>query len=140
MQLITRKNFFTIVCISFTISVLIKVIWEKIIGFTDPHYIENTLLCLGISVFITFILAIHYYLQRFPFIPVFLGQYLVTVALTFAFIAVTSQFAEIAPTAYWDMFISVTIPFMICACIYYMIFFHQIKKANKMFESLSSEG
>ena len=66
MKLINRKNFISIVCISFTVLVLVKLIWEKAIGLTDPRYTENIFISLGFSVLITVILAVHYYLQRFP--------------------------------------------------------------------------
>ena len=137
MKLINRKNFISIVCISFTFLVLGKLIWEKIIGFTDPHYTENIFLTLGFAILIPAILAVHYYLQQFPFIPVFIGQYVVTVAIVLGVIWVIGHFAELAPTAYRDMFVSVTIPFIICAVIYYIIFFRQIRKANEILENLT---
>ena len=136
MKLITRKNFISIVCISFTLIVCGKLILEKLTDFTDKHYTENIFTCLGFSVFITLILSLHYYLQRFPFIPVFLGQYAVTVALVFLLVWVSGHFSENSPNAYRDMFISVTIPFIIGAAVYYIYFFMQIKKANKMLENI----
>ncbi len=139
MKLINRKNFISIVCISFTVLVLVKLIWEKAIGFTDPRYTENIFISLGFSVLITVILAVHYYLQRFPFVPVFAGQYLITVGLVLGGVWAIGHMVPLAPTAYRDMFISVTIPFVVCAIIYYAIFFHQIKKANAIIESLNEE-
>ena len=137
MKLITRRNFISIICISFTLIVLAKLIWEKITGFTDNNYTVNIFICLGISVIITIVLATHYYLQRFPFIPVFAGQYLFTVLMVFGLIFIMGHFTDIASTAYRDMFISVTIPFILCAGVYYTIFFQQIKKANIMLEELN---
>ena len=136
MKLITRKNFISIVCISFTLIVCGKLILEKLTDFTDKHYTENIFICLGFSVFITLILSLHYYLQRFPFIPVFLGQYAVTVALVFLLVWVSGHFSENSPNAYRDMFISVTIPFICGAAVYYISFFRQIKKANKILEEM----
>ncbi len=136
MKLITRKNFISIACISFTLIVLVKLIYEKVIGFTDVNYTENIFICLGISVAITLILALHYYLQRFPFIPVFIGQYAVCLALVLGFVRISAAFTDVAPTAYRDMFLSVTIPFIVCAIVYYIIFFRQIKKANEILLSL----
>ena len=122
MRLINKKNFISIVCISFTLIVLVKLIWEKSTGFFDANYTENIFVCLGISVLITVVLALHYYLQQYPFIPVFIGQYLFTVGLI--------------SLGIWDMFISVSIPFFACALVYYVIFFKQIKKANKILDNL----
>lgn len=139
MKLIDRKNFISIVCISFTLIVCGKLLLEKIVGFTDRYYTENIFTCLGFSVIITLILSLHYYLQRFPFIPVFIGQYLATIGIVFLTIWITGHFIENAPTAYKDMFISVTIPFLTGAVIYYISFFRQIKNANKMIEMLSEQ-
>ena len=109
MKLITRKNIISIVCISFTLIVMGKLIWEKLTGFTDANYTENIFICFGFSVMITIILAIHYYLQKFPFIPVCIGQYLVVIGLVCLGIWIMGHFSEIAPTAYRDMILSVTI-------------------------------
>lgn len=136
MRLINKKNFISIVCISFTLIVLVKLIWEKSTGFFDANYTENIFVCLGISVLITVVLALHYYLQQYPFIPVFIGQYLLTVGLISLGIWVLKRFSDVAETAYRDMFISVSIPFFACALVYYVIFFKQIKKANKMLDNL----
>jgi hypothetical protein len=89
-------------------------------------------------VIITAILAIHFYLQKYPFVPVFLGQYIFTMVITFLVVKIAEQFVELAPTAYRDMFVSVTIPFVVGAAIYYIIFFRQIRKANKMLEELNN--
>jgi len=137
MKLITKKNFISIACISFTIMVLFKLIWEKVTGFKDVNYTENIFLCLGISVVITLVLAIHYYLQSLPFIPVLLGQYLVIVGGALGMVRIIKCFADVAASAYRDIFLSVTIPFIICAIVYYFIFFRQIKKANAIIETLN---
>ena len=139
MKLITRKNFISLVCISFTILVLVKLVWEKVIGFTDPHYTENIFMSLGIAILIPMILAVHYYLQSFPFIPVFIGQYIVAVLIVIGGVWMLGRFVQLAPTAYQDMLISITIPFVVCAAVYYVIFFRQIRKANEMIEKLSEE-
>ena len=139
MKLINKRNFIPIVCVSFTLIVLFKLLWEHHIGFTDPYYSANILICLGFSVLITGILALHSYLQRFPFIPVFLGQYAVTVAIIVGGIYLISRFTEVSKYAYSDMIMSVTIPFVVAAVVYYVIFFAQIRKANRMLEQMGEE-
>jgi ABC-type Mn2+/Zn2+ transport system permease subunit len=139
MKLITRKNFISIVCISFTLIVCGKLLLEKAYGFTDKYYTENIFMCFGFSVLITLILSLHFYLQKYPFIPVFIGQYLVTLIVVFLGIWIAGHFTENAPTAYRDMFISVTIPFFFGAAVYYISFFRQIRKANRMLEGLDDE-
>ena len=64
MKLINIHNFLSLVCISFTLIVCSKLLLEKLMGFTDSHYTENIFTCLGFSVMITGVLALHYYLQR----------------------------------------------------------------------------
>ena len=138
MKLITRKNFIYLVCISFTLLVCGKLLLEKAMNFTDVFYTENIFMCLGFSVLITVILSIHYYLRQFPFIPVFLGQYAVTVGIVFLGIWIAGFFTDEAPTAYRDMWVSITIPFMAGALIYYFVFFRQIRKANKLLEEMNN--
>ena len=136
MRLINKKNFLSIVCISFTLIVLVKLIWEKVTGFFDVNYTENIFVCLGISVLITVVLSLHHYLKQYPFIPVFIGQYVFTISLISACIWVFKRFSDVAESAYRDMIISVSIPFFVCALVYYAIFFLQIKKANRILDEL----
>ncbi|MCR5032946.1 MAG: hypothetical protein K6A92_08785 [Lachnospiraceae bacterium] len=133
MKLINRKNFISIVCISFTLIVCGKLLLEKSTGFVDRYYTENIFTCLGISVLATFVLSLHYYLQRFPFIPVMIGQYIALIGFVFLCIRIMGHFTDQAPSAYRDMFVSVTIPYIIGAVVYYVSYFWQIKKANEFF-------
>ncbi|WP_029231374.1 DUF6608 family protein [Butyrivibrio sp. VCB2006] len=136
MKIINRNNFISIVCVSFTLIVCGKLLFEKATGFTDIYYTENIFMCLGISVLATAILALHYYLQHLPFVPVVIGQYLLLLAVIFGGIWTLGHFTENAPSAYRDMFISVSIPYVIGAIVYYASFFMQIKKANEVFMNL----
>ena len=139
MKLINRKNFVSIVCIFFTLITCGKLLAEKANGFTDRYYTENIFTILGFSVLITLILSIHFYLQRFPFLIVFIAQYVLTVGIVFLGIFIHVLFSEHAPTAYWDMFISITIPFLGGALVYYICFFMQIRKANRILAELGVE-
>ena len=136
MKLINRHNFIYIVCISFTLIVCCKLLLEKSYGFVDRYYAENIFICLGVSVLATFILSLHYYLQRFPFIPVVIGQYLALIGFVFLCIRIMGHFTDEAPSAYRDMFVSVTVPYVIGAVVYYISFFLQIKRANEVFSNL----
>lgn len=137
MKLINKNNFISIVCVTFTLIVCGKLILEKITGFVDKNYTENIFMCLGISILATFILSLHYYLQRFPFIPVVIGQYLALIGFIFLCIWILGHFTENSPSAYHDMFVSVTIPYVIGAVVYYISFFLEIKKANEVFQKMS---
>ena len=137
MKLINKKNFISIVCISFTLIVCGKLLIEKITGFTDVHYTENIFTCLAFSIIITATLALHFYLRQFPFIPVLIGQYTGVIGVTVAFVKITDIIAGTATNAMWQMLLSVTIPFIVSAFVYYIIFFRQIKKANNIISELN---
>ena len=139
MHMINKKNFISIVCILFTLITCGKLLSEKLYNFTDKYYTDNIFTILAFSVLITLILSVHYYLQRFPFLLVFLGQYVVTVGIVFLAIWIHGLISTNAPTAYMDMFWSITVPFFGGAIVYYICFFYQIRKANKMLEKLNVE-
>ena len=114
MKLINRNNFISIVCITFTLVVCGKLLLEKSTGFIDRYYTENIFTCLGISV-------------------------LALIGFVFLCIWIMGHFTENAPSAYKDMFVSVTIPYVAGAIVYYISFFRQIKRANEVFSNLESD-
>jgi hypothetical protein len=136
MKLINRRNFISIVCISFTLVVCGKLLTEKIMGFTDKHYTENIFTCLAFSVLITSVLAAHYYLQRFPLIPVLIGQYAVIVGAVVGLVKIVDAIAGTETNAMWQMILSVTIPYIFSAVLYYISFFKQVRKANSILSQL----
>ncbi|MCR4648044.1 MAG: hypothetical protein K5776_03110 [Lachnospiraceae bacterium] len=138
MKLINKRNFISIVCIFFTLITCGKLLLERAYNFTDKYYTDNIFTILAFSVLITVILSLHFYLQKFPFWLVFIGQYALTVGIVFLAIFIHGRLSTNAPTAYWDMFKSITIPFFIGAVVYYICFFVQIKRANKVLEKLNS--
>lgn len=137
MKLINKKNFISIVCISFTLLVCGKLLIEKAMGFTDRHYTENIFTCLGFSIIITAVLALHFYLQRFPLIPVLIAQYAIVIGTTVGFVKLADIIADTDTNAMWQMILSVTIPFIISAAVYYITFFRQIKKANDIIAEIN---
>ena len=139
MKLINKRNFISIVCIFFTLITCGKLLYERALNFTDRYYTDNIFTILGFSVLITLILSLHFYLQKYPFWLVIIVQYALTVGIVFLAIFIHGRFSTNAPTAYRDMFVSITIPFLIGALVYYICFFVQIKRANKVLEKLNSE-
>ena len=123
MKLINKRNFVSIVCIFFTLITCGKLLYERALNFTDRYYTDNIFTILGFSVLITLILSLHFYLQKFPFWLVIIAQYALTVGIVFLAIFIHGRFSTNAPTAYWDMFVSITIPFFIGALVYYICFF-----------------
>ena len=140
MKLINRHNFISIICISFTLIVCGKLLLEKIIGFTDKHYTENIFTCLAFSVMITAVLSLHYYLQKFPLIPVLIGQYAVIIGLVVGLVKIADVMVGTTTNAMWQMLLSVTVPYIISAVVYYILFFRQVKKANNILSELSSDN
>ena len=139
MKLINKKNFFSIVCISFTAITCTKLLIEGLMGFTDKNYTMNIFAILGFSVMITGVLALHSYLQEYPLIPVLIGQYAAAVGGTVAFVKLTDLVAGTSTKAMWQMILSVTIPFIVSAAIYYITFFRQINKANEILAELGNK-
>jgi len=139
MKLINKNNFISIVCISFTLLVCGKLLLEKSMGFTDVHYTENIFTCLFFSVIITAILALHFYMLRFPLIPVLIVQYLSVIGVTAGFVKLADMIGNTSTNAMWQMVLSVTIPFVVSAIVYYITYFKQIKKANDIIAELNRD-
>ena len=127
MKIINKRNFVSIVCIFFTLITCGKLLYERALNFTDRYYTDNIFTILGFSVLITLILSLHFYLQKFPFWLVIIAQYALTVGIVFLAIFIHGRFSTNAPTAYWDMFVSITIPFIFGALVYYICFCWDIK-------------
>ena len=122
MKLINKRNIASIVSIFFTLITCGKLLYERALNFTDRYYTDNIFTILGFSVLITLILSLHFYLQKFPFWLVIIAQYALTAGIVFLAIFIHGRFSTNAPTAYWDMFVSITIPFFIGALVYYICF------------------
>lgn len=136
MKLINKRNFIPIVCMSFTLIVCGKLLIEKMAGFTDRHYTENIFTCLVFSVMITAVLALHNHLQRFPLIPVLIGQYVFIIGLVAGFVKLVDLMAGTSTNSLWQMLLSVTVPYVVSAAVYYIAFFRHIKKANSIISQL----
>ncbi|BCN30378.1 DUF6608 family protein [Anaeromicropila herbilytica] len=140
MQLINRKNFISIVCTVYTIISLSKIILEAMQGYKDPYYVENFITIFFISLGATFVLGLHYYLQNVPLTIVILGQYIFLLGIIMLSIWIESHFQKMASTAYRDMFLSFTFPYIIGAIIYYVSIMLQMRKANKTLEEINKGG
>ncbi len=140
MKLINKRNFISIVCISFTLLVCGKLLLEKCMGFTDVHYTENIFTCLFFSIIITAILALHFYMQRFPLIPVLIVQYLSVIGVTVGAVKIADMIVNTSTDAMWQMILSVTIPFVVSAIVYYITYFKQIRKANDIIAELNRKA
>ncbi len=134
------KDYAYSVCVVFTVLALTKVLMEGIGGRSDPHYIMNFGLLFIITCFATFVLFMHRIFQKTPLLFVIIGQYVVVMGMVLLGIFVTSKFVEIASNAYRDMFLQITIPYIILAGIYYILYFKEIKKANLNLSEIKKLG
>ena len=92
------------------------------------------------SIIITAVLALQFYLQRFPLIPVLIAQYAIVAGATVGFVKLADVIADTDTNAMWQMILSVTIPFIISAAVYYITFFKQIKKANDIIAEINQSS
>lgn len=139
MPLINKKNFLPTTCMVFTGISITKLLLEACMGHKDPYYSENILIIFAITVIATAVLGIHHFLQNLPVIPVIIGQYILLLSLIFGFLWIESHFVELNASAYKDMFLSFTIPYVFYAGIYYISFFNHIKKTNRMLDEIKKQ-
>lgn len=136
MKIINRKNFFPVVCVVFTVLVLLKILLEAIVQKVFGGYQENLLLMFFLSFLTVFILSQHYRLQNFPLLVVILLQYFLLIGTVMLLIWVSSFFEPLHENGYRDMFISFTIPYVIGAVVYYVSLFYEIRRANQALKNI----
>jgi hypothetical protein len=101
---------------------------------------ENFIWIIVISLLSTFVLSLHYYLQKYPVGFVIIGQYLALLAIISLCIWIEGHFVELHPKAYSDMFWSFTIPYIVGAAYYYISFWFKVQKANKIIKKLKRKN
>ena len=137
--MIDRHNFWSIVSGVFTCLLMGKIILEGITGFHDKYYIENILTMFVITVVATAILSMHKFLRNVPLLLVMLLQYVALIGSVMGGLWVVSYFTDMDMNAYRDMFLSVTIPYIVLAGVYYISFFREVKKANKLLAEINCD-
>lgn len=131
MKIINKQNFWSVVCIVFTILLLGKILFELIVQGVFGNYQENILIMFGLSLLANFVLSQYYRFQKYPLLVVILGQYILLIAVVMFITWLGGRFNELHKNAYRDMFLSFTIPYVIGVIIYYAAVFHEIKSANQ---------
>ncbi len=136
------KQYAQTVCVVYTCMVIWKVILEALKGITDAQYGKNLMLMFLITCLATAILHLYEKLQKYPLIPVIIGQYVLVIGIVLGgvFFAEKIGITEIAAVGYRDLFISVTVPYIVGAIIYYAVFFIDIKRANRMLMKMEEEA
>ncbi|MDE5908392.1 MAG: hypothetical protein K2H52_06620 [Lachnospiraceae bacterium] len=136
MKVIDKQNFFPIICICFTLLSIGNVILEAIVLGKFGNDQQNLLLMLLLSVLAVAVLSQHYRFGNFPLLLVILVQYLLLIGIVMLITWISSFFESLHESAYRDMFLSFTIPYIIGAIIYYVSLFFEIKHANKALEEI----
>ena len=128
------KQYAQTVCTVYTCVVIWKVIVETLQGVIDVQYGKNLLIMFLITCLATAILYSYEKMQSFPLIPVIIGQYVLVMGIVLGgiFFAEKIGITQIDAGGYRDLFISVTVPYGVGAIIYYVVFFINIRKANRM--------
>lgn len=130
------KEYLLSVCVVYTILALTKVLIEGIGGKTDPYYVMNFGILFVITCYAAFILFMHRIFHKVPLLFVMIGQYILVIGGVMAGIFIMSKFMEVSSAAYRDMFIQITLPYIVFAGIYYIAYFREIKKANEIIKAI----
>lgn len=136
MKIINKQNFWSIVCIVFTLLLFGKILLEFIVQGVFGNYQENILIMFGLSFLATFVLSQYYRFQKYPLLVVILGQYILLIGVVILITWIGGRFSELHKNAYRDMFLSFTIPYVIGVIIYYATVFHEIKTANEALKEI----
>ena len=136
MKIINRQNFWSVVCIVFTLLLLGKILLELVLRGDFGNYQVNILIMFVLSLLATFVLSQYYRFQQYPLLVVILGQYILLIAIVMFITWIGGRFNELHKNAYRDMFLSFTIPYVIGVIIYYAAVFHEIKSANQALKEI----
>ena len=139
MKIINKQNFFSTVCVIYTLLVLGKLVLEYITQGAWGNYQGNLLVMFVLSVLPVFVLSQHYRFQKYPLLAVIVVQYLVLIGGVMLFTWVSGLFEPLHKDAYRDMFLSFSVPYAIGAVVYYISLFYEVKKVNRMLKAMKEE-
>jgi hypothetical protein len=135
--MITKKNYFSVVCILFTCIVLFKIILEKLVLHeVDAYYTENIITIFILSAIVVALFAVAPKLSGVPLWAVLLlGYFCISGVLMFS-TWISHFWSELALHAYRDELRSFTIVYIPVAVIYYLKMYRDIKKANENLDKI----
>ena len=139
MKIIDKKSFIPTVCVVYTCLSIAKIVLEAFGQGKFGNDQRNFLVMLLFSFLGTLVLSQHYRLDKYPLTLVIMGQYVVLIAGVMLFTWISSFFSEMHEDGYHDMFWSFTIPYVICAAVYYISLYFEIKKADRMLQEMKKE-
>lgn len=136
MKIINKHNFFSIVCVIYTVLSLGKIILEAFVQGTFGNYQENLLVMFFLSLAATFVLSQYYHFQKYPLLLCILVQYVLLLAVAMSVTWLSGQFSPLHKDAYRDIFWSFSIPYASGTVIYYISLFREIRCANQYLKKI----
>ncbi len=138
MKIINRQNFFSTVCVVYTLLVLGKLVLEYIAQGVWGNYQGNLLVMFVLSSVAVFVLSQYYRFQKYPLLAVIVVQYLVLIGAVMLFTWLSSFVAPLHENGYRDMFLSFSVPYGIGVVVYYAAMFHEVSKVNRMLKEVKN--
>lgn len=78
----------------------------------------------------------HRIFHKVPLLFVMIGQYIDVICSVMLGIFLMSKLTEVSSNAYREMFLQITVPYIVFAGIYYASYFNEVKKANRNLSEL----
>lgn len=130
------KEYLLSVCVVYTILALTKVLMEGISGQQDPYYVMNFGMIFVVTCFATFVLFMHRIFYKVPLLFVMIGQYILVIGGVMFGLFVMSKLMDVSPNAYHEMFLQITVPYIVLGGIYYASYFNDVRRANRNLSEL----
>ena len=124
------KEYLLSVCVVYTILSLVKIFMEGISSYQDPYYVMTFGMMFVVTCFATFVLIMHRIFDKVPLVFVMIGQYIVVIGGVMLGLFVMSKLVEVSPNAYRELFLQITVPYIVLAGIYYVSYFNEVRRAN----------
>ncbi|MDE6845649.1 MAG: hypothetical protein K2J99_07775 [Lachnospiraceae bacterium] len=139
MKIIYKHNFFSTVCVIYTLLVLGKLVLEYIVQGAWGNYQSNLLVMFVLSTLAVFVLSQYYRFQKYPLLAVIVVQYLVLIGGVMLFTWISGFFEPLHEDGYRDMFLSFSIPYAIGVIVYYASMFHEVRRVNQVLKQIKEE-
>lgn len=139
MNLINKKNFIPIICITYTIVSISLTIFEILDKreMTPSHL--NIFLFLACSILGVGVLSLHRLLDRFSPLVMLILQYLIAIMIIHGLLWMASYFVDIHPDGFHDMTLSFSIPYAIGSVLYYICLKLEVKKQNQLLKLIKQK-
>lgn len=136
MKLVNKKNFISVICITYTVISISLTIFEAFLkgGANDTQL--NIFMFLLLSILGVGVLSQHYRLERFSPLAMVIIQYLAAIIIIIVSLKVASYFTDVHPDGYKDMVISFSVPYLTGAVIYYISLGLEVRKQNQILEKI----